>query len=267
MKSDTQRGILVRRSIYATAVGALLIASPAFGEIVRWHGLDLNEQYKLMVEQHDDYVEIFLTGRERLPGGPLVQTAAGGDTKIMHRVEDRETLVRIRATVLRTAPPNNLSNPGTKYRIVIEGVDILPDLVVIHELQDTQVRDVLAAELEQIGARAGGIYRDAMRLGASIALGVLKANGQLPAQIPLTIERSEVGQIRGLGQGLTRQSLPAGRTLNPLTQAEESTQPERTFTFSGTTSDSGDDESEGAVQSAPGASVRTPSIRSEAETP
>ncbi len=210
---------------------AMLAALPCAAEMTRFHGIQLDEQHKLMVAQEDGAALVFLSARERVAGGPLKQIQVDGTLDTAFRVSQNEELVRVRTQILRTAPPNNLSNPGLKYRVIIEGRGLEPDLVVIHEVGASMVRGTIVSELDKIGARAGGQYRYALHLAGPIVVGVLKASGQLPPELPLTIERSQVGRIRVAGDSLSRKKLPAGRTLNPLTQSDEEEKPERSFSF------------------------------------
>jgi len=218
------------------AVAALLLAVclAASGEPVRYHGIQLDEHYKLMVEQRNNALYVFLSSRSRVPGGPLKQLTPEGKTKQTYRIEQKEVLLSVRVTILRPAPPNYLSNPGLSYRIIIQGVELEPDLVVIREVPDTEARKTIIAEFNKIGAREGGLYKKALHYAGPLVLGVLKASGFMPAEIPLTVKRSEVGRIRGLGTGLQRKSLPAGRDLNPLHGKNGPAGPEHAFTFPST---------------------------------
>ena len=226
-----RQGFSTYHAMGIVAVIAAILAVPCAAEITRFHGVQLDEQYKLMVSQENGYALVFLSARERIPGGPFEEEQVDGSKEIAHRMSLNEELVSVRTEILRTAPPNNLSNPGLKYRVIIEGKGLEPDLVVMHEVGAAMVRNTIVAELDKIGARAGGKYRYAMHLAGPIVVGVLKASGQLPPELPLTIERSQVGRIRVAGESLSRKKLPAGRNLNPLMQSEEEESPERSYTF------------------------------------
>jgi hypothetical protein len=211
----------------------LAAAMPVFAEPTRFHGLNLDEQSKLMVEQRNGEVLVFLTARSRVAGGPAEQVNSAGAIEKHFRLAVREDLLRVRSEVLQSSPPNNLSNPGLRYRIIIEGMELEPDLTVIHEVTANQARKTLVAEFAKIGARNTTHYRDALHVAAPLVLGVLKTNGRMPAELPVSIERSQVGRIRGLSQGLQIQGLPAGRGLNPLVPTTHvSSDPERPFVFS-----------------------------------
>lgn len=221
MKTLGDMGLRVRSPIAIAFLFAACLGAPA--EQTRYHGLKINEQYEVMLEQQRGLLAIVLVGRESPPGGPIELNATDGTTDTAFRIDKREVLVEVKVEVLRSAPPNYLANPGLRYRLTILGETLEPDLAVIHEAADTEIRGLLVGELAAIGARAGGLYREALHYGSQLTLGVLKASGYLPAELPMTIEKSTVGRIRGLDQGLTRRSLPAGRSMNPLTSPPPAT--------------------------------------------
>jgi hypothetical protein len=221
------------RILRACAAAAVLgwLAFAAAAQPVRYHGIQLDERYKLMVEERERELVVFLAGRDRVPGGPIKHEKLDGGIETTYRVTDQEILFRVRTEIMRASPPNYLSNPGLKYRITVEGVEMSPNMRVMHEVPAAEVRDVLAAEMVKLGIRAEGRHREAMHHAVPLVLGVLRASGRFPAEVPMTIERSEVGRIRGLGEGLERKPLPAGRNLNPLAPEDSVTSPERPFGF------------------------------------
>ena len=225
-------------SLFAGCAVALALALPAAAEPVRYHGIALDEKYMLMLEQRDGRITVFLSMRSRqVGGGAIVGTTLEAGTDEVSRFKDKKLLVYVQCEVLKPSAPNYLSNPGERYRIIVRGADVLPDYVAIHEVRDIEARDTLIQEFEKIGSKLNGIEREAMHFAGPMVLGVLNDYKKLPADVPVSIERSGVGKIRGLGKSLQRETLPAGQKLNPA--AGPSPTSERQSEASGTDAPTG----------------------------
>jgi hypothetical protein len=190
-------------------------------EPARFHGIDLDEKHKVMLEQRFNEIEVFLTMRTRAQGGGPVAPGHRQQEDEVFRFQDKRVLARVRVDVLQSAGPNNLSNPGTLYRIYFQGVEFEPDYGVIHTVRDIDARETLLAEFERMASRASGVDREALYFGGLMSVGVLRDSNLFPAELPKTIEKSIVGRVRGLDESLQRRALPYGRNLNPLSGEEQ----------------------------------------------
>ena len=205
----------------ATVAAAAILAGAAAHDPPRYHGIDLDERHKVMLEQRYNEIEVFLSMRSRAEGGGPIAPSHRQQEDEIFRFEDKRVLARVRVDILQVARPNNLSNPGTLYRIQFQGVELEPDYAVIHTVRDVDAREVLLAEFQQMAARAQGINREALRSGGLMTVGVLRDSNLFPAELPSSIEKSIVGRVRGLDETLQRRALPQGRSLNPLTDEEQ----------------------------------------------
>mgnify|MGYP007011821232 CR=1 FL=1 len=208
------------KTLVLCAVAAMLAATNAY-DPPRFHGIDLDEKHKVMLEQRYNQIEVFLSMRTRAQGGGPVAPSHRQQEGEVFRFEDKRVLARVRVDVLQVARPNNLSNPGTLYRIYFQGVELEPDYAVVHTVRDIEAREILLAEFQRMAARAQGVDREALHFGGLMAVGVLQDTSLFPAELPATIERSIVGRVRGLDETLQRRALPQGRTLNPLGDEEQ----------------------------------------------
>lgn len=202
------------RATALLAISAALAATAP--DPPRYHGIDLDERHKVMLEQRYNQIDVFLSMRSRAQGGGPIAPGHRQQEGEVFRYEDQRVLARVRVDVLQVARPNNLSNPGTLYRIHFQGVELEPDYAVIHTVRDVDAREILLAEFQRMAGRAQGVDRDALHVGGMMTVGVLQDTNLFPAELPATIEKSIVGRVRGLDETLQRRALPQGRSLNPL---------------------------------------------------
>lgn len=189
-----------------------LDSARAESSLTRDHGYQLNEQYRLLIEQADNTLDIVLIKRNRAESGGLVPNVVTGEETVARYAEKR-TLARVRSEVLKPAAPNYLSNPGERYRITLQGVDFEPEYKSVVEVHAANAIKAWQREFEKLSARAQGIEREALVHGAGLALGVLNVGGHMPATIPLTVLESGAGTLRGFAQ-LERRSLGARSAMS-----------------------------------------------------
>lgn len=211
--------------ITAVLAAFLCLSFPVSAEEIRFHGLQMDSRHRLVIEQVEGALEASIITRGRAVGGDTTPRVPGAPAA-MTRQSQKETLVRARADVLKTAAPNYLRNPGERYRIRLEGVDFLPEFRVDITVDAARAVDQFNIEFEKLVQRASGIQREALRHAGPLILGALNVAGHMPADIPQTVLESSVGRIRGLEERLERRSLPAGRSLNPVKRTYD--EPRRT---------------------------------------
>ena len=201
-------------------IGILALVTPlVWGEpIVRYHGFKMNPQYRLVIEEENGLIRIGLLSRTRDVGGPHL-----GKATTMPMIEPnpfrsakKEILIEVRAEALQPAAPNPLNNPAQRYRITIRGVDWEKNYATVIETGAATAREKFYKEMDKLEARAHGIRREALHAAAALTLGVLSQAGLMPAAVSETVKRSAVGQARGLGQDLQRNSMNTGRSLDPM---------------------------------------------------
>jgi len=221
------------RSMNATAAARVLVLASAavlFGSLgsawaeeVRYHGFQMDETHKLIVEEENGTVRVTLEWRARPVGGkPLPQTRGAEEGKL-GRSFKKKVLMQVRSEVLRPAGPNYLRNRGRRYRITVEGGEIAPDYVQKVELNAADARKFLSGEFHKLRARVTGIERDALYYGEVFAMRVLHDAGRLPPDIAETVKGSIVGRVRFTPKTLERRSLGRGAPLKPLPKPETPT--------------------------------------------
>ena len=198
----------------AAGVVCLLAAGGAGGqEAVRHHGFRLDERHLLLLEQRHREIEIGIATRSRNIGDTARTRTRDESSETAGRFETVEYLAKITAEVLKPSAPNYMSNPGERYRITIEGLSVDPDYVVRVEADAIVARATVLSALNELGARAAGIQREALHHAGPYALQVLNETDLMPAPIPTSIQESQAGRIRFDNPALQRESLEAGRKL------------------------------------------------------
>ena len=188
------------RKLYIT--GGLMVAwaivwtAAAPAETVRLHGDKGDEQHSVFIEEHHGFVLIGVLSRLRPVGGEPVKDTANENTGESGRYTDVEFYVKLVVDVLKPAAPNNLQNPGIAYRITVKGLTLFPDYVSITYTDAANARDVVFYELNKFISLTGGIERDLLYKGASLAVKILKEQDRLPAEIYESVLLSKTGAFR-----------------------------------------------------------------------
>jgi hypothetical protein len=177
--------------------------------VVRNHGFQLNEQYRLLIEQVNNTLDIVLIKRNRAESGGLLPNIVTGEETVA-RYADKKTLAHVQVEVLKPAAPNYLRNPGERYRITLQGVELEPDFKRVVEVEAAGAIKAWQSQFAEFEAKISGVDREAMHEASGLALGVLNVAGHMPAAIPLTVMKSSVGETRGLPQ-LKHRTLTATR--------------------------------------------------------
>jgi hypothetical protein len=186
---------------------------------VQFHGYTLNDQYKLRVEQRDNWAVIRLDKSERAPGGPFLwfDPKTGEEASVI-RFDDETPLAELRSEVIIPSAPNYLKNPGQHYRITINGLGVAPWYHRVFEASAANVLDAIFTEFNALYSYAYGIERDALFFGMVIATRVLNEAQHLPSEMPLGTIRSAAFQTRIQGPGMQRVEQPRLRRFAPVKQ-------------------------------------------------
>lgn len=184
---------------------------------VQFHGFTLDDQYKLRVEQRDNWCIIRLDKNQRAPGGPFLwfDPKTGEEASVI-RFDDETPLAEIRSEVLIPSAPNYLKNPGQRYRITINGLGVAPWYHRVFEAPAAGVLDAVFTEFNALYSYANGIERDALFFGMVIAVRVLNESQHLPSEMPLGTVRSAAFQTRIQGPGMVRAEQPRLKRFGPV---------------------------------------------------
>ncbi len=207
-----RRGAALVRAVCRVLPLMLLAAAPLRAADIRYHGLTLNDQYRLQLEEVDGTVTFVLLKKDRAAGGPaLFPASADAETPAIIRKDTLERLARLRVEVLRPAAPNYVRNPGERFRITIDGMDAVPNFTRDFEADAADALAAVYTNMHALFSMTYGVRREALYTGTLVALRVLNEAQRLPAELPLTTLRSGVGKIRIQGPGLGRARQPTSR--------------------------------------------------------
>ena len=203
-------------------MAGMIIGLAGTAEYVRYHGMQLDEQHHLLIEERQGgIIRIGLRYRTRPEGGVQRRFTRREDEAETGRIERIHYLAEVRSEVVKPAGPNYFQNRGESYRITVRGIDRGPDYQRRQDVLAGEVRDVLTEELLRMRRDLDGIDYLAMYWATPIVLSVLKEDGRMPPRIPPTVAQSMSGQIRIVDPTLTRQALPGGPRLTPEFRLQE----------------------------------------------
>ncbi|MBI1318633.1 MAG: hypothetical protein GC168_06760 [Candidatus Hydrogenedens sp.] len=200
----------------------LLSAQGRAGE-VRQYGDYFRDKYIVHATEEDGTVTIRMTTLDRATGGPDASKKAGGrratsEDETIIRYYKEEYLASIRSEILLPAPPNYVKNPGRMYRITVQGLELDPYFNVAYDVNAADVLDSIEYQFKKMVSRHEGIYRDALYYGMLLGMRALNEAQRLPARLPLTVEKSKVGEVRLSGPFLEGREIPK---LQRFTSVEE----------------------------------------------
>jgi hypothetical protein len=173
---------------------------------IKKHGVELDDKHFIELDETEGWITVILKKRERgLAGDEYVEEDVPGVSVRRIRFMERYPLLRMRVEVMAPAPPNYVRNPGTRYRVMLQGIRVAKDYQRIFEVDAYDALAAVQNELRRfISYSKSAIERDALQMASILALRALNESQHLPAEIPLTVLRSKVGQFRIQGAGLIR---------------------------------------------------------------
>lgn len=216
------------------------------------YGDYFRDQYVLHATERDGWVDVELTQLGRATGGPFVDTSVptylemqeqtlkhaikgvNPDDQPIIRYRAKRILCRVRAEIIAPAPANFLKNPGRRYRITMQGMDIAPEYNHIFQANADQVLDLVEAEFWELYRRAHGMDREAIYFGMILAMRALNETQRLPARVPMTVLESEAGRAAIEGPFMDHRAtvklerfgnIQEGKALNKLFQTDLDTRP------------------------------------------
>ena len=201
-------------AMIAAVAGCVLCAWPAAAQTIRYHGAQMDESNRLILEEEDGWVKIGLLSRARDLKGPLDEPATYEWTASGRKMEV-EFLARAYSEVILTAAPNYFQNPGVIYRIRVEGMKVAPDYGSHIKVDAMRARATMAQEIEKLGAYTAGIEREALHLAATLVLEVFKESRRMPAPIMTSVLESRAGMYRVVSPTLERRAVRPGEVFAP----------------------------------------------------
>ena len=215
MTVGSAMGRTAARGIAAGLVLSLLLGQAAWAERrrldeeLRVHGFVLDGKNRLHIQQNDGVATIYLLSQDRGAGGPEIRfDPESGEEESIIRQGVLKPLARVKAEVSIPAPPNYIQNPGDRYRVTVEGIEIAPEYSRIFEVSASDALIAIGDEFVQLYSRAEGVERDALYYGMILATRALAKAGHLPAELPTTLLRSKVGRFRIQGPTMRREKQP-----------------------------------------------------------
>ena len=204
---------------FALIFSATLVFSfglSADAEEVRYHGLQLNEQWHLFVEEHaGGILRVGLRTRTRPVSGLDAINVKQRNEAETGRFEELEYLAEVRSEVAAPSPPNYFQSRGSKYRITVTGIGKGPQFFSRKTVNASDARRYVTEEFRKMWVQTDGIYQIALYWAVPFVLSVFKERGRMPAPVYATVAESIGGGVRTVEPSLTRRALPAGRRLGP----------------------------------------------------
>ncbi|MBN2310401.1 MAG: hypothetical protein JXR94_15615 [Candidatus Hydrogenedentes bacterium] len=204
-----------RLAAVAAAVCCILSAALAGAGEIRYHGVQIDEQNRVLLEEEDGLVRVALLKRSRAEGVAVEEEGTALGAESSSRLTDAEYLVEVQSEVLKPSAPNYLQNPGEAYRITFRGLGLFPDYVSVIDVDAGNARDVVFAEFERFWARSSGVYREALYRASTLSIEVLKEADLLPAEIMKSVLRSKSGAFRITEASQQRRSIQPMQVFAP----------------------------------------------------
>jgi hypothetical protein len=175
---------------------------------VRYHGFQMDQAHKLILEEEDGVVRVTIVWRAR-PVGDLPAPVRRQEAAASGRYTRRRELIRVASRVTKPAAPNYFSNPGAEYEVRVEGLAVAPEFRAKRRLPAANARPWLAEQFKRLRGQASDpVDRLALRHAEGAVMMLLHKAARFPPQIHETVKRSLVGRVRLEEDALERRDLP-----------------------------------------------------------
>ncbi|HRI88457.1 MAG TPA: hypothetical protein PLJ47_05170 [Candidatus Hydrogenedentes bacterium] len=204
----------LRNALLIVVIGlALNVASHA--QERRYHGITIDENHRLLIEEIDGILRVGVFERSRFAGDHLIQTPPSGPG-ISPRVNPApEYLLEVRSEVLKSSAPNYLQNPGERYRISIHTLKMSVEYENMVEVPAEFARDQLFYEFQKVRELTTGLERQAVEAAAPLVAEIFKEVNLLPAEIFTSVLKSRGGQFRITPGTRQRRKIEPSETFAP----------------------------------------------------
>lgn len=194
----------------------LLYPSAAFAQAQeRYHGVALDENHRLIIEQLDNLCRVGIIERGRFSGSDLTDTVEPKPGQTARVTPEPAYLLEIRSEVVVPSAPNYLQNPGERYRISIQTVDLTPPYENAFEVWAEPARDAVLYEFYKLSVEHSGIERKALEAAGPLVLEIFKEAQVLPAEIYASVLRSRSGLFRITPETRQRRNILPPQTFAP----------------------------------------------------
>lgn len=202
--------------------GFLLLIACAVGyaEDVRYHGVPLDENRRLLIRETLGDCKVGYIERTRSAGKDLIDVAPEGPGVSPRVTTPPKYLVEIRAEVLKSSAPNYLQNPGEWYRLTFETLDLKPHYAGKMEVPASKARDSVYYIFQRLADQSSGINRQALEAAAPLVTEIFKEEQRLPAEIYTSVLESRSGKFRITPRTRQRRKIEPSQTFAPKLQID-----------------------------------------------
>lgn len=205
------------RAACIVAVGLLA----AGAQEIRYHGLPLDENHQLLIEESHGMCKVGYIERSRAAGPDLVDVAPQAPGVSPRVTNPPKFLVQVYAEVLKSSAPNYLQNPGEWYRITFETLELEPAYAAKMEVSAAKARDAVYYLFQQLSIQASGIDQEALDAAAPLVTEIFKEARRLPAEIYTSVLESRTGAFRITPRTRQRRKIEPSQTFAPELHAQK----------------------------------------------
>ncbi|MCC6490546.1 MAG: hypothetical protein IT364_23880 [Candidatus Hydrogenedentes bacterium] len=188
---------------------------------IRYHGLPLDENHQLIIEETQGLCKVGYIERSRSTGPDLVDVAPSTPGVSPRVTSPPKFLVQVYAEVLKSSAPNYLQNPGEWYRITFETLELDPAYAAKMEVSAAKARDAVYYLFQHLSIQASGIDREALDAAAPLVTEIFKEARRLPAEIYTSVLESRTGAFRITPRTRQRRKIEPSQTFAPELQAQK----------------------------------------------
>ncbi|MDZ4860856.1 MAG: hypothetical protein SGI88_17925 [Candidatus Hydrogenedentes bacterium] len=199
----------------ALLIAVLVACAASYAQEKRYHGQTLDENRQLLIEETDGVLRIGVFERTRSAGDYLHQQAPSGPGISPRANPAPDYMIEVRSEVLKSSAPNYLQNPGERYRITINTLEMSTEYENMVEVPAEFARDQLFYEFQQIRERTIGIERQVVEAAAPLVAEIFKEARLLPAEIFTSVLKSRGGQFRITPSTRQRRKIEPSQTFAP----------------------------------------------------
>ncbi len=203
----------------AVCVSLVMAVTVRAGE-VRYHGVPLDENHRLLIEETLGTCKVGYIKRTRSSGPDLVDVAPGGPGVSPRVTTPPRYLIQMWAEVLKSSAPNYLQNPGEWYRITVQTLDYEPPYAIKMEVPASKARDAVYYIFQLLSVQTSGIEKKALEAAAPLVTEVFKEEQRLPAEIYTSVLESRSGLFRITRKTRQRRKIEPPQVFAPDLEAD-----------------------------------------------
>ena len=198
-----------------------VLALGAAAEEIRYHGMPLDENHQLLIEETQGVCKVGYIVRSRSTGPDLVDVAPEAPGVSPRVTTPPKFLVQISAEILKPSAPNYLQNPGEWYRITFQTLEMNPPYAIKMEVPAARARDTVFYVFQQLSIQTSGIEQETLDTAAPLVTEIFKEAQRLPAEIYTSVLESRTGAFRITPQTRQRRKIEPSQTFAPELQVQK----------------------------------------------